>query len=93
MTEQVRYRIETTLVKEMEDVCRNIGITPTQAVSMFFSHVTKLRGLPFRPSEYPALDEYGVTLEQVKAASDEVHREFAKADREGKLVEFTGKVP
>ena len=62
MTEQIRFRIDRRLAKEADGVCREIGITPTAAVSMLFAQMVKLRGLPFRPGEFPALDEYGVTL-------------------------------
>ncbi len=50
MTEQVHYRIDRDLVKRTKQVCSGLGITPTQAVSMFFAQMVKLGGLPFRPS-------------------------------------------
>jgi addiction module RelB/DinJ family antitoxin len=37
MTEQVRFRINRDLVKEAEEVCQELGMTPSQAVSMFFA--------------------------------------------------------
>src|ERR1039457_6980682 len=66
MTEQIRLRIDRELAEAADAVCREIGITPTAAVSMFFAQMVKLRGLPFRPSDFPALDEYGVTLAQAR---------------------------
>jgi len=36
MTEQIRLRIDRKLAAEAREVCREIGITPTAAVSMFF---------------------------------------------------------
>jgi addiction module RelB/DinJ family antitoxin len=77
MTEQVRIRIDSQLAEEAEKVCRDIGITPTTAVSMFFAQMVKLRGLPFRPSDFPVLDEYGVTLAQATAAEDAALAEIA----------------
>ena len=56
MTEQVHYRIDRKLVKRTKKVCADLGITPTQAVSMFFAQVARLGGLPFRPSTSPGLD-------------------------------------
>ena len=47
MTEQVRYRIKKKLVKEAEKVCEEIGISPSQAVSMFFAQMVKVGGVPF----------------------------------------------
>jgi len=58
MTEQIRLRIDSQLAEEADMVCREIGITPTAAVSMFFAQMVKLRGLPFRPSDFPVLDEF-----------------------------------
>jgi addiction module RelB/DinJ family antitoxin len=58
MSEEIRLRIDSQLMQEADEVCREIGITPTVAVSMFFAQMVKLRGLPFRPSEFPALEEY-----------------------------------
>jgi len=75
--EQIRLRIDRELVAEAIDICRKIGITPTAAVSMFFAQMVKLRGLPFRPSDFPALDEYDVTLEQTTLAEDAALAEIA----------------
>ncbi len=93
MTEQVRYRIDKELVKRAERICREFGITPGQAVSMFFAQMVKLGALPFRPSAFPALEEYGVSLEQAKAALAEVTRELGKEFEGGKMTEFKGKIP
>jgi addiction module RelB/DinJ family antitoxin len=92
MTEQIRLRIDSQLAEEADEVCREIGITPTAAVSMFFAQMVKLRGLPFRPSDFPALDEYGVTLAQATAAEDSALSEIASARKAGKLEPFTGKL-
>jgi addiction module RelB/DinJ family antitoxin len=92
MTEQVRLRIDRELAEEAHEVCRELGITPTAAVSMFFAQMVKLRGLPFRPSDFPALEEYGATLAQATAAEDSALAEIAAARKAGKLVTFTGKL-
>lgn len=92
MTEQIRLRIERELAEEAHEVCREIGITPTAAVSMFFSQMVKLRGLPFRPSDFPALEEYGVTLAQATAAEDAALAEIAASRKAGRLQAFTGKL-
>ena len=79
MTEQIRLRIDSRLADEADAVCREIGITPTAAVSMFFAQMVKLRGLPFRPSDFPALEEYGVTLAQATIAEDSALAEIASS--------------
>ena len=93
MTEQVRYRIDKRLVKQAEKVCEDLGMTPTQAVSMFFAQMTKLGALPFRPSNYPALDDYGVTVAEAEAAVAAAGKELAADAKAGRLVEFKGKLP
>jgi hypothetical protein len=61
-------------------------------VSVFFSQLVRAGGLPFRPSQYPALEEYGVTLEQAEAAEAEAREELAADRKAGRLVEFKGKL-
>ncbi len=92
MTEQVRLRIEKQLVKDAAKVCDKIGITPTAAVSMLFSQMVKIGGLPFRPSEFPALEEYGATLAQADAAEATALREIEADRKAGKLTPFKGKL-
>jgi addiction module RelB/DinJ family antitoxin len=92
MTEQIRLRIDSQLADEADAVCREIGITPTAAVSMFFAQMVKLRGLPFRPSNFPSLDEYGVTLAQATIAEDSALAEIASSRNAGRLKAFTGKL-
>lgn len=92
MTEQLRVRIDRDLIEEADEVCREIGITPTAAVSMLFAQMVKLRGLPFRPSDFPALEEYGVSLAQATAAEASAMKEIAADRKSGKLKPFTGKL-
>ena len=92
MTEQVRFRIDRDLVKRAEKVCDNLGMTPTQAVRMFFAQLVKLQALPFRPSEFPALEEYGATLADSEAAEARMRKELEADRKAGKVVEFTGKL-
>ena len=54
--------------------------------------MVKLRGLAFRPSDFPALDEYGVTLAQATAAEDTALAEIRAARKAGKLRALTGKL-
>jgi hypothetical protein len=51
--------------------CAGKSVSPPAAAgSLFFAHMVKLRGRPFRPANFPALDEYGVTLDQATAAEE-----------------------
>lgn len=93
MTEQIRYRISRDLVKQAERVCKDLGLSPTQAVSMFFAQLVKLGALPFRPSTLPALDEYGATMAEAQAAEDRALKEIQTDRKAGKVVRFTGKLP
>lgn len=90
MTEQIRLRIDRRLSSEAATVCKRLGITPTAAVSMFFAQMVRLGGLPFRPSEFPVLDEMGATLKQAEAAEDAALAEIRAARKSGKLTEFSG---
>jgi addiction module RelB/DinJ family antitoxin len=92
MTEQVRYRIDRALLKEAEAVCREIGLTPSQVISVFLAQLVKVRGLPFRPSEYPVLEEYGATLADADAAENMALKEIAADRKIGKVFEFKGKL-
>ena len=50
---------------QAERVCDDLGLIPTQAGSLFFAQLVKLGALPFRPSTFPALDEYGATASRI----------------------------
>jgi addiction module RelB/DinJ family antitoxin len=93
MTEQVRYRIDKKLVRQAEAVCADLGLAPSQAVSMFFAQLVKAGGLPFRPTQFPALEEYGVTVAEAEAAEAAARRELNADEKAGRLVEFKGKLP
>lgn len=93
MTEQVRYRINKDLVREAIKVFNTIGVPPSAAVSMFFAQVVSQRGLPFRPSEFPALEEYGASLADAARAERDAWTELEADKKAGRLVEFKGKLP
>jgi hypothetical protein len=57
---------------------------------MFFAQMVKLRGLPFRPSDFPALEEYGVTLAQATLAEDAALAEIAASRETCRLEPFLG---
>jgi addiction module RelB/DinJ family antitoxin len=92
MTEQVRYRIDRELLREAEQVCHEIGLTPAQVISAFLAQLVKVRGLPFRPSEFPVLEEYGATLADATAAEDAALKDIKAQRKAGKVVRFTGRL-
>jgi addiction module RelB/DinJ family antitoxin len=93
MTEQVRYRLDRRLVRQAEKVCREIGVSPSQAVSMFFAQMVNSGALPFRPSTFPALEEYGATLAEAQQAEAQARKELQRDEKQGKLIVFDGKLP
>ncbi len=52
-----------------------------------------LRGLPFRPSEFPVLEDYGATLAEAEAAEDKALAEIQAERKAGKVFEFNGNGP
>ena len=93
MTEQVRYRIDKQLVRDATKVFEAIGVAPSAAVSMFLAQVVNERGLPFRPTEFPALHDYGASLEDASRAQRRARKELAADKKRGRLVEFKGQLP
>lgn len=61
-SETIRARVEPALKREAETVLDKLGMTPTEAITLFYKQVTLYRGLPF-PVHIPnaatrrALDE------------------------------------
>jgi DNA-damage-inducible protein J len=46
-SEMIRARVEPTLKHEAEAVLDKLGMTPTEAITLFYKQVTLYRGLPF----------------------------------------------
>ncbi|MFQ5954447.1 MAG: type II toxin-antitoxin system RelB/DinJ family antitoxin [Kiloniellales bacterium] len=46
-TETIRARVEPRLKHEAETVFDALGLTPTEAITLFYKQVTLVRGLPF----------------------------------------------
>lgn len=82
----------TQLKKQAEEILENIGCDPASAVAMFYAQIVRIGGLPFRPSEFPALDEYGATLEDADKAEAAVISDFSKKIKTGEVFEFKGKL-
>ena len=46
-TEMIRARVEPELKYQAEEVFSKIGLSPTEAITLFYAQVTLHRGLPF----------------------------------------------
>jgi DNA-damage-inducible protein J len=56
MSVQVSTRIDETTKQQFDAVCASIGITPSNALSMFIKGVINYNGIPFSP--VAPTDEY-----------------------------------
>lgn len=57
----VRARVDQKLKKDSEEILRQLGLSTTEAIRMFFTQVTLRRGLPFAVS-LQAADESNADL-------------------------------
>jgi len=46
-TEMIRARVEPQLKQAAESVLKELGLTPTEAITLFYKQVTLKHGLPF----------------------------------------------
>ncbi len=46
-TEMIRARVEPELKRGAETVFKALGLSPTEAITLFYKQVTLRRGLPF----------------------------------------------
>ncbi|QLH37699.1 MAG: type II toxin-antitoxin system RelB/DinJ family antitoxin [Defluviicoccus sp.] len=46
-TEMIRARVEPELKQAAESVLKELGMTPTEAITLFYKQVTLKHGLPF----------------------------------------------
>ena len=58
-TAMIRARMEPELKEQAEDVLRELGLSPTHAITIFYREVVRRQGLPFalRLKPEAALDE------------------------------------
>ena len=92
-TEEFRVRIDPRLLRETRRVAEEIGTTPGEWVRMLFAQVVKPRALPFRPSSFPGLEGYGVTLAQAEAALAGATKELEAEFASGKMAELSPVFP
>ena len=60
MSVQISTRVDETTKEQFDRVCESIGITPSNAISMFIKGVINYNGIPFNviapPREQPSDD-------------------------------------
>ena len=88
----INLRYRSLSPAQAERVCEDLGLSPTQAVSLFFAQLVKLGALPFRPSTFPALDEYGATLADADAAEERALKEIQSDRKAGKVVSVANRL-
>jgi DNA-damage-inducible protein J len=62
-SQMIRARVEPGLKQEAEAVLEKLGMTPTEAITLFYKQVSLYRGLPF-----PVRMPNAVTRRALKAA-------------------------
>jgi addiction module RelB/DinJ family antitoxin len=92
MSEIAKSRIDPNLKRDAEAVLREIGMSPRAALEAFYAQIIKLRSLPFTPSQFPVLQEYGATMGQVEAAENEALAELRGELASGTAYVFKGKL-
>ena len=82
-TEMIRARVEPELKREAEELFSSLGLSTTEAITLFYKQVTLHQGLPFQvrmpnaetvealeqARDRRRLTEYG-SLEELKASID-----------------------
>ena len=82
-TEMIRARVEPELKREAEELFSSLGLSTTEAITLFYKQVTLHQGLPFavrmpnaktvealkQARDRAGLTEYG-SLEDLKASLD-----------------------
>ncbi len=74
----VRARIDTNLKQEVEDILKQIGLTTSQAITLFMNKIKNERGIPFELKAPNAL-----TLQAMEDADNNIgetisYEEFMK---------------
>ncbi len=49
----VRARVDAKLKRDSEDILRQLGLSQTEAIRMFFTQIVRRRGLPFAVTLQP----------------------------------------
>ena len=70
----VRARVDAKLKEDSESILRQLGLSPTEAIRMFFTQITLQRGLPFPVSlKVPDNDDLLLPTATRRAAIDSLY--------------------
>ncbi|MFA5480586.1 MAG: type II toxin-antitoxin system RelB/DinJ family antitoxin [Candidatus Muiribacteriota bacterium] len=47
MKDQINFRIDSTIKTEVEDILKQLGLTKTQAIKLFFNKIIQTKSIPF----------------------------------------------
>lgn len=50
---RIQHRIDLTLKEDAESILEAQGIKPSQAITIFYTEITRTGGFPFLPSKVP----------------------------------------
>lgn len=70
----VRARVDEKLKKDSENILRQLGLSQTEAIRMFFTQIVRRRGLPFPVTLQPDdNDDLLLPRSKRQAAIDSLH--------------------
>lgn len=70
----VRARLDATLKRDSEAILRQLGLSQTEAIRMFFAQIVHRRGLPFQVTLQPDdNDDLLLPPKKRQAAIDSLH--------------------
>jgi len=90
MSAIARKRINPRLKRDAQAVLESIGLTHDAALQLYYAQIVNLGGLPFVPSQFPALAEYGATVEDAERAASGAVREVNADLKSGRAFVFKG---
>ena len=84
----IRARVDGKHARAAREILSNIGLKPSDAVSMLMAQIVARRGMPFAVQEEGyayAMSEYGATPQEVDAASKRMDRNIARERKAGTI--------
>jgi DNA-damage-inducible protein J len=77
-TAMIRARTEPQVKRRAEAVIRKLGLSPTDAITMFYLQIIRLGGLPFRPNATTLAAMRDAEREENLVRSDSAEEFFAE---------------
>ena len=84
----LQIRVRSDLKENVEHILEELGMTPSQAVTLFFNQIALKKEIPFRISLYEPNER---TIEALKEADEMIaNKDFSKAMTKEELIKFLG---